>query len=138
MKHAFTLRSQLQELARALDRIEQLLLEEAAERELASEMRLIAEEGLANIVRHAYGPDEDGEIEVMLALSETEVRLELRDQGRPFNPLEHPEPDLEAPVEDRPVGGLGVHLIRSLTDTQTYARQGTVNILVLIKRRGVQ
>ena len=138
MKHAFTLRSQLEELARALDRIEQLLLEQAAERELASEMRLIAEEGLTNIVRHAYEPDEDGEIEVMLALSETEVRLELRDSGRPFNPLEHPEPDLETAVEERPAGGMGVHLIRSLTDTQTYVRQGTVNVLVLVKRRVVQ
>ena len=68
-------------------------------------MRLIAEESLTNIVRHVYEPDEDGEIKVMLTLSETEVRLELRDSGRPFNPLEHPEPDLEAPVEERPVGG---------------------------------
>jgi anti-sigma regulatory factor (Ser/Thr protein kinase) len=137
MHYAFTLRSQLEELARALDHIEDLLLQQAAERELVSEMRLIAEEGLANIVRHAYEPDEEGEIEVVLVLSETEVRLELRDQGRPFNPLEHPEPDLEAPIEDRPLGGLGVHLIRSLTDTQTYTRQGEVNVLVLIKRRGV-
>ena len=137
MEHAFTLRSQLDELARALDHIEDLLLQQAAERELASEMRLIAEEGLANIVRHAYEPDEEGEIEVVLALTETEVRLELRDSGRPFNPLEHPEPDLEAPVEERPLGGLGVHLIRTLTDAQTYTRQGTVNVLVLVKRRGV-
>jgi anti-sigma regulatory factor (Ser/Thr protein kinase) len=137
MHYTFTLRSQLEELARALDHIEDLLLQHAAEQELASEMRLIAEEGLANIVRHAYEPDEEGEIDVVLALSETEVRLELRDSGRPFNPLEHPEPDLGAPIEERPLGGLGVHLIRSLTDTQTYTRQGTVNVLVLIKRRGV-
>jgi len=137
MQFAFTLRSQLEELARALDHIEDFLLQQAAERELASEMRLIAEEGLANIVRHAYEPDQEGEIEVVLALSETEVRLELRDSGRPFNPLEHPEPDLGAPIEERPLGGLGVHLIRSLTDTQSYARQGTVNVLVLVKRRGV-
>ena len=137
MQFAFTLRSQLEELARALDHIEDFLLQQAAERELASEMRLIAEEGLANIVRHAYEPDQEGEIEVVLALSETEVRLELRDSGRPFNPLEHPEPDLGAPIEERPLGGLGVHLIRSLTDTQSYARQGTVNVLVLVKRGGV-
>ena len=137
MQFAFTLRSQLEELARALDRIEDLLLQQAAERDLVSEIRLIAEEGLANIVRHAYQPEEEGEIEVVLALSETEVRLELRDSGRPFNPLEHPEPDLEAPIEERPLGGLGVHLIRSLTDAQTYTRQGKVNVLVLIKRRGV-
>ena len=137
MQYAFTLRSQLEELARALDHIEDLLLQQAAERELASEMRLIAEEGLANVLRHAYAPGEEGEIEVVLALSETEVRLELRDSGRPFNPLEHPEPDLETPTEERPVGGLGIHLIRSLTDVQTYVRRGPVNVLVLIKRRGV-
>jgi len=137
MQHAFTFRSELEELARALDQIEQLLLEQAADRDLVSEMRLIAEEGLTNIVRHAYEPHEDGEIEVLLTLSETEVRLELRDSGRPFNPLEHPEPDLEARIEERPLGGLGVHLIRALTDAQTYSREGTVNVLVLVKRRGV-
>ena len=137
MEHAFTLRNRLPELAHALDRIEQLLLEQAVGIQLASEMRLIAEEGLANVLRHAYAPGEEGEIEVVLALSETEVRLELRDSGRPFNPLEHPEPDLETPTEERPVGGLGIHLIRSLTDVQTYVRRGPVNVLVLIKRRGV-
>src|SRR3972149_2128252 len=128
MEHAFTLRNQLPELAHALDRIEQLLLDQAVEVQLASEMRLIAEEGLANVLRHAYAPGEEGE---------TEVRRELRDSGRPFNPLEHPEPDLETPSEERPVGGLGIHLIRSLTDVQTYVRRGPVHVLVLIKRRGV-
>ena len=137
MQHSLTFRNELEELARALDQIEQLLLEQAAGHELVSEIRLVAEEGLTNIVRHAYQPNEEGEIEVLLALSETEIRLELRDSGRPFNPLEHPEPDLEAPIEERPLGGLGVHLIRALTDAQTYSREGTVNVLVLVKRRGV-
>jgi anti-sigma regulatory factor (Ser/Thr protein kinase) len=135
MEHAFTFPSRRHELAPALDRIEALLLELAVEREIAAELRLVVEEGLVNIVTHAYGSNEEGEVAVALAVQVTDVRLVLRDRGRPFNPLEQPGPDLDLPVDERPIGGLGIHLIKTLTDEQTYRREGEENVLVLIKRR---
>jgi hypothetical protein len=54
----------------------------------------------------------------------------------PFNPLDTPLPDLTSPPEKRGIGGLGVHLVKSLIDDASYAREGAVNIIVLIKHVG--
>ncbi len=134
MQRSFSFESRLLELGSALDRIERLLAEHVVESDLVAEIRLVAEEGMVNIVRNAY-PEEEGDIEVTLSVNVTEVRIVLRDRGRPFNPLEHPAPDLGVAVGERPEGGLGIHLIRSLTDDRSYSREGDENVLVLIKRR---
>jgi serine/threonine-protein kinase RsbW len=54
----------------------------------------------------------------------------------PFNPLDTPLPDLTSPPEKRGIGGLGVHLVKFLIDDASYAREGAVNIMVLIKHVG--
>jgi len=136
MQRSFSFESRLSELGSALERIEQLLGEHVVESDLVAEIRLVAEEGMVNIVRNAY-PEEEGDIEVTLSVNVTEVRIVLRDRGRPFNPLEHPAPDLGIAAGERPEGGLGVHLIRSLTDDRFYSREGDENVLVLVKRRRV-
>lgn len=134
MHRRFSFESRGDELASALDRVERILEEELLESELVAEMRLVAEEGVTNVIRNAY-EEEEGDIEVEVSVSAAEVRLVLRDRGRPFNPLDYPAPDLELPAAERPVGGLGIHIIRSFTDEQTYAREGDENVLVLVKRR---
>jgi anti-sigma regulatory factor (Ser/Thr protein kinase) len=133
MERSFSFESRLAELGSALDRIERLLADHVVESDLVADVRLVAEEGMVNIVRNAY-PEEKGDIEITLSVNVTEVRLVLRDRGRPFNPLEHPAPDLGVAIGERPEGGLGIHLIRSLTDDRSYSREGDENVLVLIKR----
>ncbi len=117
-----------------LDQLESLLLDERCTEELVGEVRLIAEEAASNIVRYAFDSGEERRIEVTLSCNQTEVKLELRDDGRPFNPLEAPPPDLDRPMEQRPDGGLGVFLMKSLADEASYAREGNTNVLVLTKR----
>ena len=65
-----------------------------------------------------------------------EVTLEFRDDGRPFDPLAAPPPDLRSPMEHRSTGGLGIHLLRSLVDAAEYVRLGSENVLTLKKRLG--
>lgn len=62
------------------------------------------------------------------------MTAEVEDDGRPFNPLEAPEPDLAAPVEERKVGGLGIHLIRNMMDHLEYRRLQGTNLLVMKKK----
>jgi serine/threonine-protein kinase RsbW len=62
-----------------------------------------------------------------------EIRVELEDDGEPFNPLEVPEADTTKPLDERAVGGLGIHLARKLTDGLEYQRCGGKNLLVLKK-----
>jgi anti-sigma regulatory factor (Ser/Thr protein kinase) len=133
--HRFSFESRPREVVAALDRIESVLLGQGLAAEVAQELRLVAEEGLTNILRYAYAVEGEGRIEVALTMDEAQVRLVLRDRGRPFNPLAEPPPALEAPPAERPLGGLGIHLIRSLTDEQSYAREGAENVLVLLRRR---
>jgi serine/threonine-protein kinase RsbW len=99
----------------------------------ALEVLLVAEEVLTNFVKHAHPLPEEGVVELRLSASPESVRLEFRDAGAPFNPLDTPLPDFTSPPEKRGIGGLGLHLVKSLMDDASYAREGAVNILVLIK-----
>jgi anti-sigma regulatory factor (Ser/Thr protein kinase) len=134
VREELRLSNRLSALPAALDRLESLLSDEKLPVETIGELRLVAEEGLSNIIRYAYEGSEEQGIEVTLSCDGGEVRIELRDQGKPFNPVETPAPNLEAPLEERPEGGLGIHLMRELTDEMSYVRRGSSNILTLTRR----
>ena len=61
-------------------------------------------------------------------------RPSVEDDGLPFNPLEAPEPDLDSPIETRQIGGLGIHLVRNVTDGLEYRRNEGRNRLVIRKQ----
>ena len=71
-----------------------------------------------------------------LRLDAGTVVVQVEDEGRPFNPLEAPPVDLDAPIEGRPIGGLGIHLIRSLMDAIEYRHEDGRNVLVMRKAAG--
>jgi serine/threonine-protein kinase RsbW len=90
---------------------------------------LILEEILINVARYAYTP-ETGAVEVAYApAGPRKLRVEIADSGRVFNPLEADPPDLSRGLADRPIGGLGVFLVRSMVDSIDYRREGDRNIL---------
>ena len=62
------------------------------------------------------------------------LRLRFSDDGRPYNPLSHVDPDTHAAIEDRPIGGLGLVVVKRLADRVTYSREGGRNILTLIRK----
>ncbi len=134
MKHLFEL-TQPSELASVLDALTSAVSEGTESKDLAGEMRLIAEEALTNVLKYAYRESEPRGARVVLSVDTKEVGLEIRDQGRPFDPLAQPPPELDAPIEEREEGGLGIHLIKSLADSAAYAREGETNVLRITKRR---
>ncbi len=101
-------------------------------------VNLALDELVTNTIVHGYkghaGDAAAEEFEVRIDVAGTELRAELRDGGRAFNPLEVPAPDLHAPLHAREVGGLGLHLVRSLMDRLEYRREATKNVLTLAKR----
>ena len=102
--------------------------------DLIFKVNLVLDELSVNIVN--YG-GEASEIEVCLAADAEEVRVEISDDGRPFDPLTDAiEPDLDAPLEDRPIGGLGIHLVREMMDELHYSREDGKNRLAMVKRKG--
>lgn len=93
------------------------------------------DEAMSNIVHHGFaGREGASEIEVEFRLLGDEVEIALADDAPPFNPLEVAEPDTARPVEERPVGGLGVALVRRLMDVVEYERREGRNHLRLRRR----
>jgi serine/threonine-protein kinase RsbW len=90
---------------------------------------LILEEILINVARYAYTP-ETGSVEVAYeAAGPCKLRVEIADFGRVFNPLVADPPDLSRGLAERPIGGLGVFLVRSMVDSIDYRRDEDRNIL---------
>ncbi len=95
-------------------------------------MELCCEEALVNII--SYGNPSE-ELEVLCHNSHHRFEVEIRDKGAPFNPIESEiAPEIDVPIEQRGIGGLGIYLIRTLLDESSYQRVGDENILRLTLR----
>jgi two-component system, cell cycle response regulator DivK len=89
------------------------------------DLQVVLDEICANVFKHAYAPEQPGPLRVDLRLERrgTPQTLDITfiDQGRPFNPLAKAAPDLSLNWQERPIGGLGIHLVQTMTDHQTYS-----------------
>ena len=101
---------------------------------LVFELNLALEEILTNVISYGYDDSDEHEILIRLSCKGEEITAEVEDDGRPFNPLEAAEPDTDKPLEERSVGGLGIHLVRKLMDDVEYKRQQGKNLLAMKKR----
>jgi serine/threonine-protein kinase RsbW len=99
--------------------------------ERIGELELVMEEVLVNIIKYAY-PDREPE-DVMITCSEDggNLVLDIVDSGVPFDLLAAADPDVTACVDERPVGGLGIYLIKKLADGVKYRREENRNRLTL-------
>jgi serine/threonine-protein kinase RsbW len=94
---------------------------------------LALEELFTNIVRHGTPAGTVAQVEVALALADSRLTMTIEDDGRPFDPLALPAPDVTSELEARPVGGLGVFLVRQMMDGVSYHRVGARNRIRLVK-----
>jgi serine/threonine-protein kinase RsbW len=100
--------------------------------EVLGRVRLVVEELVVNIVSYAYRDQVlAGEVELAVEPTDGGLRLTLIDEGCPYNLLETPPPDLLAGLDERPIGGLGVHFVRSLAREIEYERSEGRNIVRL-------
>jgi anti-sigma regulatory factor (Ser/Thr protein kinase) len=99
-------------------------------------VQLAVEEACANIIEHAYGGEERGDIECTCIVNNNGLAVILRDNGRPFDPTSVPEPDICASLEDRKARGLGLYLIRQLMDKVRFEfTPDSGNVLTMVKRK---
>lgn len=104
--------------------------------ESVNDLTLAVEESLVNIIHYAYPKSQPGDIEIRCSFvsDKNSVIIEIRDRGVPFDPTATPEPDLEESLETRKVGGMGIFLVRKLTDEFLYRYEDGQNIITLIKK----
>ncbi len=101
----------------------------------AFDLQLAADEIFTNIASYAYG-SESGSVSIEVIRDATTVVITFTDSGMPFDPESLPTPDISSGIEDRAIGGLGIHLARQLTDRLSYRRDDGRNILTIEKAIG--
>jgi len=97
-------------------------------------LNLSLEEILTNVIRYGYDDNDEHIIQVRLNLYRGQVYIEVEDDGRPFNPMEAEAPDIHKPLDERPIGGLGIHLVKNHVDSLRYVREGGRNLLIMKKK----
>jgi len=131
---ALTVRNDTNELVRLNEFLGSFWAENQLPEELVLDVTLALEEMFLNVVQHAYLDTGEHDIWVGLALERGHVSLTIEDDGVPFNPMETAPPDTNAPIEQREIGGLGIHLVQSVMDGIEYSREDERNRLVMKKR----
>jgi anti-sigma regulatory factor (Ser/Thr protein kinase) len=125
------LRSDVPSLVSATREMEGLLSEAKVPPEAIYSCALALEEIFTNILRYAYGDAEAHEVRFAARLTDDHVVLEFEDDGRAFDPLAAKPPELDGPPEQRPIGGLGIHLVRKIADALEYERKDGLNRLTV-------
>ncbi len=100
------------------------------------EIHLILEELFTNIVNHGFTDEKEHEIQIELRCNHTAMTIRFEDDGPAFNPTKKCSPDTGCAIEERLIGGLGIHFVKHFIDTCTYERKNGKNIMVLEKRLG--
>ena len=129
-----TLANRASELQRLVSGLEQFAQDHRIPKADVHAVTLALDEVITNTIAHGYDDHEAHEIQVRLTLANGRLSAEVEDDGRPFNPLTAPQPDLTSAVEDRPVGGLGIHLVRSLMHHVDYRRESGKNHLIMSRQ----
>lgn len=131
-KH-FVIENQVEELTSLAEKIDEMAEEWELSQALAININLVIEEAVSNIIFYAFDDNNKHKISISITLNNKLLAIEIIDNGKPFNPLLQQQPDTNLPVEERPVGGLGIFLISQIMDEMNYARQKNQNILTLNK-----
>ena len=120
-----------------------LLLEEFMERvataagldpAMTMSLNLALEEAVTNVIMYAYPKGTEGPVDIDATLDGGDLCFVLSDSGTPFDPTAAPEADISLGVEERPIGGLGIFLVRKIMDQVTYQYTGGRNTLKMLKK----
>lgn len=96
---------------------------------------LSIEEMVTNIIKYGYDDEREHLIRIQIDVESTRLKLVFEDDGHPFDPTRRPAPDIENIIESRKAGGLGIELVRRMSEKMTYERDGDCNRLTLHIRR---
>ena len=135
-RFSLVLRNDLSELERLSQAVAAWCQKNAVIADVEYQLNLALDEIVSNVIHHGWKDDGEHQLHVRVSRAESELTVEVEDDAPPFNPLEVPAPDITKPLEERPIGGLGIHLVRQIMDGLEYRRQDGKNLLVMKKKRG--
>ena len=115
------------------DFVTDIARERNLESSLSQSLVLAMEEAVVNVLMYAYPEKEQGLVDVEATLYRDAIEFTVTDSGKPFDPTATPPADISLGLEERQVGGLGIHLVRTIMDKVCYRRENGKNILKLTK-----
>ena len=102
--------------------------------DFAMSLNLAVEEAVVNVMNYAYPEGTVGYVDIQAEADAAQVTVTISDSGKPFDPTQKEEVDTTLPAEERKIGGLGIHLVRTIMDTISYEYADHHNILTLSKK----
>lgn len=98
------------------------------------QINLVIEELIVNTINYGYSDARVGSIQITIKSTTQRIVLEIKDDGDAYNPLQNDMPDTTLEIEDRPIGGLGIFLVKNYMDTFDYAYSEGHNCMNLSKQ----
>ena len=114
--------------------IETVAQDARLDKSLAMSLNLALEEAVTNVIMYAYPQGSDGLVDIEAVIRKDSIDFMVIDSGKPFDPTSVPDANIESALEDRPIGGLGIFLVRNIMDTVKYERKEGKNLLSMTKR----
>ncbi len=128
------LHNDIQQIPQLAEFIETIADETNLDQGLAMSLNLALEEAVTNVILYAYPEGSDGLVDIEAIVSKEKLKFVISDSGKEFDPTAAPEADVTLGVEDRPIGGLGIYLVRKIMDSVSYERTDGKNVLSMIKK----
>jgi sigma-B regulation protein RsbU (phosphoserine phosphatase) len=97
-------------------------------------INLAVEEAVVNVMKYAYPPDVKGDVTIEAVSNDVRLKFTIIDSGAPFDPTVQSQVDTTLSAMERPIGGLGIHLVRQIMDSINYERMDNLNVLTLRKK----
>ena len=132
LQRSITLPNDIATISQLSEFVETVCEEKGLDMALTMNLNLALEEAVVNVMSYAY-PDSQGDVKVDIKIDDQKVVSILTDSGIPFDPTQKGDVDTTLPAEERPIGGLGIHLVKQIMDKVSYQYVGNQNILTLEK-----
>lgn len=134
MKHRITLHNDTQEIPLLAEFIDGIVEREGIDFSLSLNLNLAMEEAVVNVMNYAYPEGTVGLIDIDAEIEGDTISFTITDSGTPFDPTKADDPDITLDAEERSIGGLGIHLVRQLMDSEEYRREDGKNIQIIKKK----
>ena len=134
MKH-LTLPNNIETISQLNAFVDTLCEEWSIDMDLAMSLNLALEEAVSNVMLYAYPAGSEGRVDIETVIRDDRIDFRVIDSGVPFDPTAASDPDLAVDLKDRPIGGLGIYLVKRIMDEVSYTRQDGKNILSITKNR---
>jgi|SRR5208337_3413958 len=128
------LKNDVSELESVISFVSAVCVRNSIPPETEHDLKLALDEMITNLAQHAYPGGGEHHFTLQITVSNEEFVARIEDDGVEFNPTKHPIPDLDAPLEERKVGGLGVYLVRQIMTSVEYQHVAGKNVVTLRKK----